>query len=147
MRRLILTLERNLELESEHEIRYLDYRRIEEIGLDAIIAEIETFAPDLIIEREFNDGKSRYNDLLDHIRKNTGILTAAWLIDTHCAFKRHKKYSGKFHYVFLAISKFVPKFRKWNPDTFWLPCAIRGGRIPSFRVMPQALQCFLRRQL
>ncbi len=126
MRLLILTLERNLELEAEHEIRYLDYRRMDEIGLDAVIAEIEEFAPALIIEREFNDGKSRYDALLDHIRKNTRIPTAVWLIDTHCAFKRHKKYAPKFHYVFLAISKFVPKFRKWNPNTFWLPLCFQG---------------------
>lgn len=126
MRLVILTLERNLELEAEHEIRYLDYRRIAEIGLDAAVAEIRNFAPHLLVEREFNDGKSRYDDLLDRIRRDTSTPTAAWLIDTHCAFKRHKNYSRRFHYVFLAISKFVPGFRKWNPNTFWLPLCYQG---------------------
>ncbi|MEM5790395.1 MAG: glycosyltransferase, partial [Syntrophobacteraceae bacterium] len=63
----------------------------------------------------------RYDDLIEWIRGNTRFPRAVWLIDTHCILKRHRNYSKKFHYVFMAISKYVEQFKRWNPNTFWLP--------------------------
>lgn len=121
MRILYLSLERNLELEDSHVIKYLDYHDLHEKGLSAILDEIAAFRPDLLLEREFNDGVSLYTDLVAWVRANLpNCVRAVWLIDTHVAYLRHKDYAPLFDYCFLAISQFVDEFKGYT-QAFWLP--------------------------
>lgn len=119
---LYLSLERNVELEKYHTIQYLDYKMIQSLGKDGTMELINRFKPQIVLEREFNDQKSIYDDLVKWIKTNNpSILTAVWLIDTHCNYARHVMQAKNYDYVFLAISKFIPEFEKINKNTFWLP--------------------------
>lgn len=118
MKILYLSYERNIDLEKEHEVMYYDVDH--RVGQEPI----KKFKPDLVIEREFNDNKAIYSDLLDFIKKELpDTKRAVWLIDTHVSEGRHKTYAKYFDYVFLAISKYVNNFRLVlrSKNVYWLP--------------------------
>lgn len=124
---LYLSLERDIDLEKYHQIQYLDYKKIQELGYDGTMDYIKRFKPTLVIEREFNDQKSLYDDLIKWIKMEMpGVKTAVWLIDTHCNYQRHIQLATIYDYVFLAISKFVPTFKSLNQNTYWLPLCYPG---------------------
>lgn len=129
MKILYLSYERSIELENfmlpdgktiKHTVMYQDINEIEKKGLAEVIKECQEFAPDLIIEREFNDAKAIYTDLLKAFPTTVKV---AWLIDTHVCWERHSEYAKNFDYVFLAVSKFVEPMRKHlgHNQVFWLP--------------------------
>jgi len=85
---------------------------------------VKEFNPDIIIEREFNDGKSGYEYEWTHIaREMPQVKRAMWFIDTHITFASHLKYASHFQYMFFAISRFVPIFQNQykKAKVFWLP--------------------------
>lgn len=125
MKILYLSYERGIELaERGHSIMYGDAAKIGDAAVEPVYDElqrIKTFEPDLIIEREFNDGKANFNlfykwakQTLPHTKR------VAWLIDTHISRDRHYEYAKNFDAVFLAVSRFVKEFRTIAP-TYWLP--------------------------
>jgi spore maturation protein CgeB len=129
MRILMLTYERGVDLEDftlptgkriQHQVMYTDCNEIEKEGLGTVLAWIREFKPELIIEREFNDGKAIYTDILNEF---PNVKKAAWLIDTHCSWERHSQYAKQFDYIFLAISKFVEPIKKAveHDRVYWLP--------------------------
>lgn len=131
MRILYLSIERNLELEDSHLIKYLDYNDLHKRGLPTILDEIAAFKPDLLLEREFNDGVSLYTDIVAWVKANLPqCIRAVWLIDTHVAYLRHKDYAPLFDFCFLAISEFVDEFKAYT-QAFWLPLCypLRSDRI------------------
>lgn len=114
--------------ERKHEIMYIDFNTIANDGYQETLRKALEFQPDLVLEREFNDGKAEYAQLVADIGMKSSfaghpVKTAVWLIDTHVSYARHKDYMQLFDYVFLAVSKFVPEFRKLHGDdkVFWLP--------------------------
>ena len=126
MKIVYLGLDRNIELDQKHQVKHLDYRDIQARGLDSVVDEIAQFNPDLLFEREYNDGLSVYDKLIDRIAADVpGCVKALWLIDTHVQYLRHKEYHKKFDITFMAISKFVDEFNKDHP-TFWLPLCYPG---------------------
>ena len=90
------------------------------------------FLPDIVIEREFNDGKSIWNKEIKTLSiALPKIKTAVWLIDTHISYKRHKEYMKNFDYVFFAISKYAEELKG-----FWLPLCYPCPRIQRFSDIP-----------
>lgn len=126
---LYLSLERNIELEENHKIMYLDYNdkingQFNQITYDKIMK----FNPDFLIEREFNDGLSKYPEIVSYVRDYLpNCKRAIWLIDSHCNLKWHLDYAPLFDYVFVAISKYKPiiaahlKSLDSKAKVFWLP--------------------------
>lgn len=59
-----------------------------------------------------------------HAPRNLQALscpTACYLIDSHLSLARHLEIAPGFDYVFIAQREYLPRFRKVNPRTFWLP--------------------------
>lgn len=86
--------------------------------------DVAEFKPDIIIEREFNDGKSSYEYEWSFIKREMPkVQRAMWFIDTHVQFARHLKYAENFQHIFLAISRYVPIFQNQfkKSKVFWLP--------------------------
>lgn len=107
MRILALTYERDWELEADgHEILYLDPNS----KMDSFQA--AAFMPDLVIEREFNDGVAHYEELLD-CGALQGTPKAWWWIDSHIAYEGRKDYAKNFDYVFLAVSRNVKPLKAY----------------------------------
>lgn len=85
---------------------------------------LEEFKPEIVIEREFNDGKSIYEFEMTYLeREHPEIKRAVWLIDTHVQFQRHFVYAKHFDFIFMAISRYVPIFQNEfkKAKVFWLP--------------------------
>jgi spore maturation protein CgeB len=122
---LALTYERDWEL-PEHEVMYADAK--EGISLNAIKA----FDPDIILEREFNDGIAHYEALLKHF---PDVPKAWWWIDSHLQYEAKKDYARNFDYVFLAVSRNVEPLRSYlrNGWVFWLPLC---WPYPSDKIIP-----------
>lgn len=119
---LYLSLERNIDLEKYHFVKYLDYNEILRLGNDGTMTFIKEFNPEVVIEREFNDAKSLYDDLIRWIKANiSGVTTAMWMIDSHCLMTRHKMLAGIFDYCFVSIYRAYQEIAKINKNTFWLP--------------------------
>lgn len=129
MRILYLSYERGIDLEDytlpnggrvRHQVMYTDIKEIENEGLETVLEWIKEFNPELIIEREFNDGKAIFTEILKSFPE---VKKAVWLIDTHCSWERHKEYAKLFNYVFLAISNFVDPVKKevGHDKVYWLP--------------------------
>lgn len=120
MKILYLSYENYIDTAKDHAVMYLN--RDSMATSDWKVA-IDTFEPELVLEREFNDGKAVYNDVLEYIKeKHPNCKTAVWLIDTHVGHDRHVEYAKLFDYVFLAISSYVDEFASQvNENTFWLP--------------------------
>jgi len=121
---LYLSLERKIDLEKKHEVMYGDYTMMSE----AFYRKVLEFQPDFLIEREFNDGKSKYPDLVKYVREMIPqCRRIIWLIDSHVQSAWHIEYALLFDYAFCAISSFVPvlagKMREVGAKTkcFWLP--------------------------
>lgn len=125
MRIVYLSYERGLELaEKGHGIMHVDANTIEEQGLEETVKAICAFEPNLILEREFNDVKAIYTALHEKLKAECPkAIRAMWFIDTHVSHDRHLEYAKNFDVVFLAISKFVPKFKELLGEerAFWLP--------------------------
>lgn len=129
MKILYLSLERDVELGDTNEIMYLDYKmRDGGVFHKDIYNAIEIFKPDLLLEREFNDGESKYVDVVSFVRDNLpNCKRVVWLIDSHCNLQWHLEYAPLFDYVFVAISKFQPiiashlKSIDSQVRVFWLP--------------------------
>jgi hypothetical protein len=117
MRLTIFTYERQLDI--PHEIQYIDAPLIHSQGIEKTIEEIRLFNPDLIIEREFNDGKAIYSSLYTYLKD---IPKAYWSIDAHITLAEHINYAKQFQYVFLAQSWFIPLFaHEVKSELFYLP--------------------------
>lgn len=116
MKLTIFTYERNLDIPGE--IQYIDRQMIKEQGLNSILDQIKEFEPDLIIEREFNDGIAKYSDVYKHLP----YLKAYWAIDCHITLAEHINYAKQFDVVFLAQSWFIPLFESQvKGHCFYLP--------------------------
>lgn len=90
-----------------------------------------TFSPDIIIEREFNDGVHIWDKEIDEMKERLPkTKTAVWLIDTHVALVRHLKYISHFDFVFMAISKHAAEFSKFHPQVYWLPLCFPATTLP-----------------
>lgn len=129
MRILYLSYERGIELEDfrlpngtrvKHQVMYTDIDEIRKEGLTTVVSWVREFKPQLIIEREFNDGKAVYTDLLTQFPQ---VKKAVWLIDTHCSLARHREYARNFDYVFLAISSYLDEMKVslGHERVYWLP--------------------------
>lgn len=129
MKILYLSLERNIDLAKKHEILYMDYTyKVDGDFPPEVYEEIRKFKPDLVLEREFNDGLSKYPELVGWIGQNLPeCKKAIWLIDSHCNLQWHLDYSPLFDYVFVAISRYQPiiaahlKQIGSKAKCFWLP--------------------------
>ena len=77
--------------------------------------------PDLVIEREFNDGNTDYSILYQTILKK--VPKAFWFIDAHTADINRVKYCDQFDFVFVAQSPFINYVKKNTSckNIFWLP--------------------------
>lgn len=117
MKLVIFTYERDLDI--QHDILYIDYNLISEYGISHTVDKINKFNPDLILEREFNDGKAIYTPLYERLKQ---YKKAYWLIDAHCNLIDHVVYAKQFDYLFLAQSWFAPIFAKeTKAKIFFLP--------------------------
>ena len=124
MKILYLSKERGIDLEKLHQIMYYDYGEND----SNIYAKILAFEPDLLLEREFNDGVSKYPEIVSFVKKNfPKTKRAVWLIDSHVNLDWHLDYAPLFTHVFVAVSKFQPiiasHLKKLGSKTkcFWLP--------------------------
>jgi glycosyltransferase involved in cell wall biosynthesis len=127
---LYLSYERDIDLEKNHNVYYLDctMKMVDGKYPKQVFDGIMNLNPDVVIEREFNDKKAMYVDIIRFIAKNLpNCKRAVWLIDNHCNFEWHKQYAPLFDYAFVAISKFRPMLyshlRNLGCETkvFWLP--------------------------
>lgn len=119
---LYFSKERNIDLENYHFVKYLDHDEITRLGHDGTMAFIREFNPELVIEREFNDAKSLYDDLILWIKANiSGVVTAMWMIDSHCLLPRHKALAEIYDFCFVSIYRFYQEIAKINKNTYWLP--------------------------
>lgn len=108
---------------------YLDYTLKEGDEFpSSIYEEILEFKPDMVIEREFNDQKSKYLDIVSFVTKNfPECKKSVWLIDSHCNLDWHLAYAPFFDYAFVAISRYQPiiagHLQNIGAKTkcFWLP--------------------------
>jgi hypothetical protein len=126
MKILYLSYENYIDTSKDHDIMYLNRDSMgngEMPGKTLWQTRIDQFKPDLVLEREYNDGRAIYTDVIEYVEKNhPDCRTAVWLIDTHVSYARHVEYAKLFDFVFLAISSFVDEFvEKVNMNTFWLP--------------------------
>jgi spore maturation protein CgeB len=132
MKILYLSYERGLELEQNgHLVMYQDAFTLgdEQLSTETpALQYIKNFSPELIIEREFNDGKAVYSKFYAWAKKNLPDAKRAWwAIDTHVSYERHKEYAKNFDAVFYAISKYAKEL-----GGYWLPLAY-PGRSDSIR--------------
>ena len=129
MKILYLSQERGIDLEAEHEIMYLDHSlKVNGKFPLKIYEDIKAFNPDMLIEREFNNGLAKYPEIITWIAQEfPKCIKAIWLIDSHVQLQWHKDYSPLFDYVFVAISKYVPIIASHlrqidsKAKVFWLP--------------------------
>lgn len=94
--------------------------KVQKNGIDNIVKQIKQFNPDYIIEREFNEKGSHFENIYKQLPGYTKIF---WAIDTHLNINKHIKYAKNFNYIFCAISKDVKRFNK----SFWLPLYFPGN--------------------
>lgn len=107
---------------SGHEEMFLDANIINKKGLEKVVKEINKFKPDIIIEREYNDGKAVYTELYNLI---PDIPKAYWCIDAHITLAEHINYAKQFDIIFLAQSWFAPLFfNQVKSDLFYLPLCV-----------------------
>lgn len=125
MRILWLGLEHELGIENDYPVMI---RNKDNYLYDEVIE----FAPDLVIEREFNDGKHIWNKEIEALKiALPNVKTAVWFIDTHVQYDRHKEYMKLFDYAFFAISKYAYEF-----DKFWLPVCYPLAKLQKFTEKP-----------
>lgn len=109
---LALTYERNWELPVGWRVQYFNINS----GLTVVNS------PDLLIEREFNDGKAEYEYLYNHGLKKISPK-AFWFIDAHVSNKDRVRYCDNFDFVFVAQSPYLEFVKKHTvcKNIFWLP--------------------------
>lgn len=113
-------------LEYDIEAQVVEYSEIEKRGVSAIVESINSFKPDLIIEREFNDGKSIYTQVYDLL---PNIPKAWWMIDMHTDMATHLAYSKQFNFVFCAQSWFIPFVKAHSKaEAYYLPLCVPLSR-------------------
>jgi spore maturation protein CgeB len=120
MKILYLSYENQIDLEKEHDVFYLNRFKMNDMDWRRAVDE---FDPELVLEREFNDGMAVYTDVYEWMRANhPHCRLAVWLIDTHVSYERHLEYAKHFDYIFIAISSYVYQFREvFGDKVFWLP--------------------------
>lgn len=124
MRIIALTYERGWELEKDHDIFYADINGISELGWDEAAKRLLEFEPDIVIEREFNDGKALYMPLLYRLKKaKPDLIITKWFIDTHLQKRLHQMYAGVVDVGFFALSRCADEFEDYmgEGNAFWLP--------------------------
>lgn len=97
----------------------------------SIYEQIRAFKPDVVIEREFNDGVAHYEGIYNWLKaEQSHVKRVWWAIDTHVSLERHLHYAENFDYVFCAIHHFVPHFEAvvGKGKAFWLPLCYPGRR-------------------
>lgn len=122
-----------------HEVMYLEpddiYSPIERDQKGDVVLSVDTvwataqeaiiaFQPDIVIEREFNDGKAHYEHLYKWLKAYMPKVPRVWwAIDTHVGYDRHMEYAKNFTQVFCAISMFQGDFEKivGKGNAYWLP--------------------------
>lgn len=115
----LLVFDYNHNLGLDHEIKYLDQKQIGSRPKAEILQEIKDFKPDLIIEREFNDGKSNYSFIYKSL---PNVPKCWWCIDAHTNLIQHVVYAKQFDFVFCAQSWFIPLFQNQiKGQIFFLP--------------------------
>ena len=103
----------------EHEMLHRSILDIRRVGWIPFIGQIQAFAPDLIIEREYNDSVALYTKLYEAFPK---VHKAWWWIDAHVLYEYRKPYARNFDTLFLAVSRFVDKAQaEIGRRAFWLP--------------------------
>ncbi len=114
---LALTYERNWELPDGFSVNYYDINSKLTIVKD----------PDILIEREFNDGKAEYEYLYNHGLKKISPK-AFWFIDAHVSNKDRVRYCDNFDFVFVAQSPYLEFVKKHTvcKNIFWLPLCYPG---------------------
>lgn len=123
----IVYLSHEISLESNHDVTIISHESYRQAGLRNTVEEIRKIQPDLILEREFNDGKSYFDELY---RELPDFKTAFWAIDSHLSFDRHVRYMRNFDYGFCAISGHRDGFaEKTKKPFFWLPLYLPGTTI------------------
>lgn len=119
MKIVYLGYERKLGLGSEHELLYLDGDMIHDENIDDMVQKIESFKPDLLLEREFNDGKAIFTSLYKRLPT---IPKAWWCVDLHCNLIHHVVYAKQFDFVFCGQSWFIPLLKNQvKAKLFYLP--------------------------
>ncbi len=125
MRILYLSYERGLEIaERGHEVLCTDIEEIGKRGWEQVKQEIRDFRPQLVIEREFNDGKASYEMVYDFLKEAfPQVPRCWWWIDSHLNLERRLDYARRFDYLFLAVSANVERLRErlGHKRVFWLP--------------------------
>lgn len=106
----------------EHEMLHLSVKDLSGdsiTGWTRLAGIVRNFGPDLIIEREYNDGKAFYDRLYNYL---TGVPRVWWWIDAHVQYDNRKRYAKNFDHLCLAVSSFVDRAHKEiGPATSWLP--------------------------
>jgi hypothetical protein len=103
----------------EHEVIHRSVKDLGPNGWLGLIREAQAFGPELIIEREFNDGVALYEPLY---RAFPEVPKVWWWIDAHVLYEFRKPYATNFNYLFLAVSRYVPKAEgELGIKSFWLP--------------------------
>lgn len=123
MRIAYLSYQRNLDVPG-HETWYTDIDEIEKQGWETVLARLVAFQPDIVIEREFNDGRALYMPLLSAIKKALPtVIRAKWFIDSHVVLELHKLYAKEIDVGFFAIRKYAQEFQTLlgQENAFWLP--------------------------
>lgn len=83
-----------------------------------ITSVVDSKPHDLIIEREYNDGRPNY----EWLYSQSETPAAWWCIDAHTNLLDHVTYAKHFDYVFCAQSWFVPLIqREIRGEAFYLP--------------------------
>lgn len=125
MRILWIGYEKQLGIEKTHKVLKMNKSNWD---LEKIIE----FNPELIIEREFNDGISFYQKEMEQfIQLLPNAKRAMWFIDTHVQYERHKDYQKWFDYKFFAISKYAQEFKG-----YWLPLCYPLSEVVSYDIKP-----------
>lgn len=140
MKILWLGLEHSLGIEGTHDVLILNKENFD-------MERVRLFAPDIVIEREFNDAVSIYDQEVRDIKeKFPSCKTAVWLIDTHVAYDRHKEYVRNFDYVFMAISAFANDFHQYHRNVFWLPTCFPVARLQKIETVKTYMIGFVGRR-
>jgi glycosyl transferase family 1 len=109
---LAITYEREWELPEGYRARYYD-----------INSKLKIISrPDIVIEKEYNDGKANYESLYKFGLKRSSPK-AFWFIDAHLASNERMRYCDNFDFVFVAQSPYIEKVKQNTAckNVFWLP--------------------------
>jgi hypothetical protein len=85
-----------------------------------LITEVGEFQPDIIIEREGNNGIALYEPLY---RAFPNVPKAWWYIDSHVNYTERIEYAKLFDQLFVAVSVNIPRIKQavGHDRVYWLP--------------------------